>query len=159
MANYAQTFYIHSDKVQGAEYVTVPEVLISIKSYPKPSTARAANLPDPAVTVFIAEMTDDGAFPDPGAPVRGAFQTMSRTGMLEARKNPGAGYKKNSWIPFVFMEPAILKVNKVYAIIIAFEGDSEVYSFEGSFSEYEQNKLKRLGRTEPTRFKYKKLMK
>src|SRR5210317_1881170 len=43
--------------------------------------------------------------------------------------------------------------------ILAFEGDSQVYSFEGSFSEYEENKLKRLGRSEPTRFKYKKLLK
>ena len=34
-----------------------------------------------------------------------------------------------------------------------------IMSFEGSFSEYEENKLKRLGRTEPTRFKYKKLLK
>ena len=50
-------------------------------------------------------------------------------------------------------------LDRVCTHILAFEGDSEVYSFEGTFSEYEQNKLKRLGRTEPTRFKYKKLMK
>ena len=50
-------------------------------------------------------------------------------------------------------------LDRVCTHILAFEGDSQVYSFEGSFSEYEENKLKRLGRTEPTRFKYKKLMK
>ena len=50
-------------------------------------------------------------------------------------------------------------LDRVCTHILAFEGDSEVYSFEGSFSEYEENKLKRLGRTEPTRFKYKKLLK
>jgi sulfate-transporting ATPase len=50
-------------------------------------------------------------------------------------------------------------LDRVCTHILAFEGDSEVYSFEGTFSEYEENKLKRLGRTEPTRFKYKKLMK
>jgi len=50
-------------------------------------------------------------------------------------------------------------LDRVCTHILAFEGDSEVYSFEGSFSEYEENKLKRLGRSEPKRFKYKKLLK
>ena len=50
-------------------------------------------------------------------------------------------------------------LDRVCTHILSFEGDSEVYSFEGGFSEYEENKLKRLGRTEPTRFKYKKLLK
>jgi len=42
--------------------------------------------------------------------------------------------------------------------ILAFENDSEVYWFEGSYSEYEENKLKRLGNIEPKRVRYKKLM-
>ena len=42
--------------------------------------------------------------------------------------------------------------------ILAFEGDSNVYFFEGSYSEYEENRKERLGETEPKRFKYKKLM-
>jgi ATP-binding cassette ChvD family protein len=50
-------------------------------------------------------------------------------------------------------------LDRVCTHILAFEGESQVYAFEGSFSEYEENKLKRLGRSEPTRFKYKKLMK
>ena len=50
-------------------------------------------------------------------------------------------------------------LDRICTHILAFEGDSEVYSFEGTFSEYEQNKSKRLGNTEPKRFKYKKLMK
>ena len=50
-------------------------------------------------------------------------------------------------------------LDRVCTHILAFEGDSEVYSFVGSFSEYEENKLKRLGRSEPKRIKYKKLLK
>ena len=42
--------------------------------------------------------------------------------------------------------------------ILAFEGDGQVYFFEGSYSEYEENRKARLGETEPKRFKYKKLM-
>jgi sulfate-transporting ATPase len=43
--------------------------------------------------------------------------------------------------------------------ILAFEGDSQVYFFEGSFSEYEENKKKRLGGDMmPKRIKYKKLI-
>ena len=50
-------------------------------------------------------------------------------------------------------------LDRVCTHILAFEGDSQVYYFEGSFSEYEENKKKRLGHTEPRKFKYKKLMK
>lgn len=50
-------------------------------------------------------------------------------------------------------------LDRVCTHILAFEGDSVVYPFEGSFSEYEENKLNRLGRTEPKKFRYKKLMK
>ena len=48
-------------------------------------------------------------------------------------------------------------LDRVCTHILAFEGDSEVYFFEGSFSEYEENKKKRLGDTTPTRIRYKKL--
>ena len=41
---------------------------------------------------------------------------------------------------------------------LAFEGDSQVYFFEGTYSEYEENKKRRLGNDEPKRFMYKKLM-
>ena len=40
---------------------------------------------------------------------------------------------------------------------LAFEGDSQVYFFEGTYSEYEANRKMRLGSAEPKRFKYKKL--
>lgn len=50
-------------------------------------------------------------------------------------------------------------LDRVCTHILAFEGDSQVYYFEGSFSEYEENKKKRLGHTEPKKFRYKKLMK
>ena len=48
-------------------------------------------------------------------------------------------------------------LDRVCTHILAFEGNSEVYYFEGSYSEYEENKKKRLGDTMPTRIKYKKL--
>lgn len=51
-------------------------------------------------------------------------------------------------------------LDRVCTHILAFEGDSEVYYFEGSFSDYEENKKKRLGGgIEPRKFKYKKLVK
>ena len=49
-------------------------------------------------------------------------------------------------------------LDRVCTHILAFEGDSQTYYFEGSFSEYEQNKKKRLGNIQPTRIKYKKLI-
>ncbi len=50
-------------------------------------------------------------------------------------------------------------LDRVCTHILAFEGDSEVYFFEGSFSEYEENKQKRLGADlTPKRLKYKKLI-
>ena len=50
-------------------------------------------------------------------------------------------------------------LDRVCTHILAFEGDSQVYYFEGGFSEYEENKKKRLGDAEPRKFRYKKLMK
>jgi energy-dependent translational throttle protein EttA len=50
-------------------------------------------------------------------------------------------------------------LDRVCTHILAFEGDSQVYWFEGSFSEYEENKRKRLGDEQPKRIKYKKLVK
>jgi energy-dependent translational throttle protein EttA len=41
--------------------------------------------------------------------------------------------------------------------ILAYEGNSSIYFFEGSYSEYEEHKKKRLGDTGPTRIRYKKL--
>jgi len=49
-------------------------------------------------------------------------------------------------------------LDRIATHILAFEGDSQVYYFEGSYSEYEENKKLRMGDTEPKRFKYKKLM-
>ena len=49
-------------------------------------------------------------------------------------------------------------LDRVCTHILAFEGDSEVYFFEGSFSDYEENRKKRLGDVAPTRIKYKKLV-
>ncbi|MDX1652043.1 MAG: energy-dependent translational throttle protein EttA [Brumimicrobium sp.] len=50
-------------------------------------------------------------------------------------------------------------LDRICTHILAFEGDSQVYAYEGSFSEYEENKKKRLGDTSPTRLKYRKLVK
>lgn len=50
-------------------------------------------------------------------------------------------------------------LDRVCTHILAFEGDSQVLWFEGTFSEYEENKRKRLGDDQPHRIKYKKLVK
>ncbi|MFC4818680.1 MULTISPECIES: energy-dependent translational throttle protein EttA [unclassified Flavobacterium] len=49
-------------------------------------------------------------------------------------------------------------LDRICTHILAFEGDSQVYFFEGGFSEYEENRKKRLGDTAPTKLKYKKLV-
>ncbi|MCA6435518.1 MAG: energy-dependent translational throttle protein EttA [Bacteroidota bacterium] len=48
-------------------------------------------------------------------------------------------------------------LDRVCTHILAFEGDSSVYYFEGGYSEYEENRKKRLGNIEPKRPRYKKL--
>jgi ATP-binding cassette ChvD family protein len=49
-------------------------------------------------------------------------------------------------------------LDRICTHILAFEGDSQVYWFEGSYSEYEENKKKRLGDSGPKRIKYRKIM-
>ena len=49
-------------------------------------------------------------------------------------------------------------LDRICTHILAFEGNSEVYFFEGSFSDYEENRKKRLGDVAPKRIKYKKLV-
>ncbi len=49
-------------------------------------------------------------------------------------------------------------LDRIATHIIAFEGDSQVYVFEGGYSEYEENKKKRLGDLTLGRIRYKKLM-
>ena len=48
-------------------------------------------------------------------------------------------------------------LDRIATHILAFEGDSQVYFFEGNYTEYEENRKKRLGDQGPTRIKYKKL--
>ncbi|MBU2554793.1 MAG: energy-dependent translational throttle protein EttA [Bacteroidetes bacterium] len=48
-------------------------------------------------------------------------------------------------------------LDRIATHILAFEGDSKVVYFEGSYSDYEENKKKRVGDTTPKRLKYKKL--
>jgi ATP-binding cassette ChvD family protein len=48
-------------------------------------------------------------------------------------------------------------LDRICTHILAFENNSHVFYFEGSYSEYEENKLKRLGNEEPKRVRYKKL--
>ena len=50
-------------------------------------------------------------------------------------------------------------LNRICTHILAFEGDSQVYFFEGNYTEYEENRKKRLGDVGPKRIKYKKLVK
>lgn len=49
-------------------------------------------------------------------------------------------------------------LDRIATHIIAFEGDSQVVFFEGSYSDYEENKRKRLGDVGPHRIKYRKLL-
>ncbi len=49
-------------------------------------------------------------------------------------------------------------LDRIATHILAFEGDSQIYYFEGSYSEYEENKKKRLGDATPHRIRYKKLV-
>lgn len=49
-------------------------------------------------------------------------------------------------------------LDRIATHILAFEGNSNVYWFEGNFSDYEENRKRRLGDEGPTRIKYKKLM-
>lgn len=49
-------------------------------------------------------------------------------------------------------------LNRICTHILAFEGDSQVFFFEGSYDEYEQNKKNRLGDEGPKRIRYKKLL-
>lgn len=50
-------------------------------------------------------------------------------------------------------------LDRICTHILAFEGDSQVYFYEGNYSEYEENRKKRLGDVTPKRIKYKKLVK
>ena len=49
-------------------------------------------------------------------------------------------------------------LDRICTHILAFEGDSNVFFFEGSYSEYEENKRMRLGNVEPQRVRYRKLI-
>lgn len=49
-------------------------------------------------------------------------------------------------------------LDRICTHILAFEGDSQVYFFEGNYSDYEENRKKRLGDVAPKRIKYRKLV-
>ena len=49
-------------------------------------------------------------------------------------------------------------LDRICTHILAYEGDGSVFFFEGSYTDYEANKLKRLGLEEPKRIRYRKLM-
>jgi len=50
-------------------------------------------------------------------------------------------------------------LDRIATHILAFEGDSQVYWFEGNYSDYEENRKKRMGDITPKRIRYKKLVK
>ena len=49
-------------------------------------------------------------------------------------------------------------LDRICTHILAFEGDSQVFFFEGTYSEYEENKRMRMGNEEPKRIRYRKLV-
>ena len=124
MYNFAQTFYIASDKVRGADYVTLPRIDIWINSYPKPSTKAAAGLPDPGVTIALCEVDENGR-PQPDTFVQGSKHHMTRSALLATRYS-------TYWTPWKFQAPVIVKTNRTYALIIATDGDSD-YRFGTHF--------------------------
>jgi len=48
-------------------------------------------------------------------------------------------------------------IDRIATHILAFEGDSQIYYFEGNYSEYEENKKQRLGDVSPHRVRFKKI--
>jgi ATPase subunit of ABC transporter with duplicated ATPase domains len=48
-------------------------------------------------------------------------------------------------------------LDRICTHILAFEGNGEVFFFEGSYSDYEENKMRRLGVEEPRKVRYRKL--
>lgn len=50
-------------------------------------------------------------------------------------------------------------LDRICTHMLAFEGNSQVYYFEGGYSDYEENRKKRMGETEPKRIRYKPLVK
>ena len=48
-------------------------------------------------------------------------------------------------------------LDRICTHILAFEGDSQIYYYEGTYSEYEENKRARMGDVEPHRIRYRKL--
>jgi ATP-binding cassette ChvD family protein len=50
-------------------------------------------------------------------------------------------------------------IDRIATHILAFEGNSQVYWFEGNYSDYEENKKQRLGNTQPHRVRFKNLLK
>ena len=71
-------------------------------------------------------------------------------GKITINKRDLANYFPSSILQYV--------LDRICTHILAFEGNSEVFFFQGSYSEYEENKLKRLGNEEPKRVRYRKLM-
>ena len=49
-------------------------------------------------------------------------------------------------------------LDRICTHILAFEGDSQVFYFEGTYTEYEENKKARMGDVQPHRIRYRKLM-
>nr|MBP9186591.1 ATP-binding cassette domain-containing protein [Bacteroidia bacterium] len=49
-------------------------------------------------------------------------------------------------------------IDRIATHILAFEGNSQIVFFEGAYSDYEENKKQRMGNTQPTRVRYKKIV-
>ena len=64
------------------------------------------------------------------------------------------GFRKLCWMRGCYQSRPLV-FRSICTHILAFEGNSEVYFYEGSFSEYEANKRQRLGGDMPKRIKYK----
>ena len=77
--------------------------------------------------------------------------------LLSKNVGPGAGLEEFAGCAVVISHDRWF-LDRICTHILAFEGDGNVFFFEGSYSEYESNKMKRLGLEEPKRTRYRKLM-
>jgi hypothetical protein len=111
--NYAQTFYLDADVVQGAEEICLTAVDLYFRAKPKDQN-NSSGILEPGVTVFLTETAKDG-IPIPYYISGG----ISRREFSEIQPTNDA----SSFTNFQFEYPVRVKTGKKYAIIIKFDGN------------------------------------
>jgi len=119
--NYAQTFYIHRDKVKGADIVYIPKVELAFKTIPKRGSKAAVGLDNPEVYVQLVECEVFGgeATPKIEKVVEGSFRSVSTY-----HANGAAIISTSGWTPFDFDHPVAINTDTPYALMVGFQGDT-----------------------------------